>query len=85
VRFTYTGAAEQIYPQYRDLGNDDGTLVAKPGEVHDIEPAEGQTVPTGEYDDGQPTYTTAELPMPPDDRWKPVKAAPAPKTKNSED
>lgn len=67
MRFTYTGDAEQTYPQYRD--GDGSTLVARPGETYDIEQADGLTVP-GE--DGE--LVPLELPMPPDDRWKPAKA-----------
>ncbi len=70
MRFTYTGDAEQIYPQYRD--GDGSTLVARPGETYDIEQADGHTAP-GE--NGEPV--AIELPMPPDDRWKSAKASKA--------
>ena len=39
-RYTYTGDAEQPYPQYLDAGKGT-TLVAVPGTSYDVTPAEG--------------------------------------------
>lgn len=75
MRFTYGKEyPEQPYPQYREAESGD-TLVARPGETYDIEQAAGLTAPGEPGEDGTPGEpVTIELPMPPDDRWKPAKA-----------
>jgi len=41
ARFTFTGEAPQVYPQYLDV-EQGRTLVAEPGRTYDIAPADGQ-------------------------------------------
>lgn len=77
ARYTFTGGEPAGYPDYLD--GEGGSLVAEPGKTYEIEPAGGRTVA-----DGKGGRVPLELPMPPDDRWKPATKAAATK-KNSED
>ncbi|WP_433465704.1 hypothetical protein [Spirillospora sp. CA-128828] len=63
MKATFHGDATTTYAEYIDVEHS-RTLVAEPGETYDIAPASGHV---------------RELPMPPDDRWTPVKAPAAKK------
>lgn len=58
MKAKFNGGATTVYADYIDA-EAGSTLVAEPGGTYDIEPARGHV---------------RELPMPPDDRWKPARA-----------
>lgn len=60
MKCTFTGEAVTTYAEYIDA-EAGRTLVAEPGETYDIAPARGHA---------------RDLPMPPDERWKPAPKAP---------
>lgn len=75
MKFTFGGDAEQTYPQFLDLETG-RTLVAEPGKTYNIGVAEGHVfkrLADEPGPDGEPVYEDFE-PLPPDERWKPVKA-----------
>ena len=65
MKCTFTGEVTTTYADYIDTERQ-STLVAEPGETYDIAPARGHV---------------RDLPMPPDERWKP---APKAQTKTKE-
>lgn len=60
MKCTFTGEVTTTYAEYIDAERQ-STLVAEPGETYDIAPARGHA---------------RDLPMPPDERWKPAPKAP---------
>lgn len=73
MKATFHGDVTTTYAEYIDA-EQARTLVAEPGETYDIRQADGITRPglDGEHE-------PAVLPLPPDDRWTPVKAPAAKK------
>jgi hypothetical protein len=69
VPWLYTGGQPATYPAYIDSATG-STLVAEPGEVYDMKPADGTDylIPSK---DGNGEPTTGHLPVPPDDQvWE---------------
>lgn len=75
MSWRYTGETPGTYPAYLDKATGQ-TLVAEPGGVYDMEPAEGSEVLVpAEREGGEPTRRP--LPVPPAGPWERVKAAPS--------
>ncbi|MEU1731392.1 hypothetical protein [Streptosporangium sp. NPDC020145] len=82
MSWRYTGETPATYPAYLAIGQDGQvqTLVAEPGQVYEIQPAEGtETVVPPEQEGGKPTVR--KLPVPPAGPWERVKATTSDKGK----
>ncbi|RCG19116.1 hypothetical protein DQ384_38210 [Sphaerisporangium album] len=82
MSWRYTGETPATYPAYLAVGEDGEvtTLLAEPGQVYNIRPADGtETVTPGEKEGDKPTVR--KLPVPPDGPWERVKATTSDKGK----